>query len=187
MLQRFYSPIQQMFLISQSVCPWQTFPARYKNQTRLGILARDKDSSLLRKCIIYRNNKTSFIILCTGAKVFKFYFRNLQMFVKSQSVCPWQTFRPSVMFVDKAMSLSQSGGPERCFTQVGFGLTCKHQTRLERLAEVRRYLFAIGQSAWPSGPIPLVLILIPKCQVVPPMITLLLSGERLFPRSNPQL
>jgi hypothetical protein len=33
-----------------------------------------------------------------------------------------------------ARSLSESGGPERCFTRLGSGLTYKHHTRLERLA-----------------------------------------------------
>ncbi len=35
-------------------------------------------------------------------------------------------FQPSLMFVGKAKSPTYSGAPERCFTQVGSGLTCKH-------------------------------------------------------------
>ncbi len=44
--------------------------------------------------------------------------------------------KPSLMFVGKARSLLQSGGLERGFTQVCFGLTGKHYTWLERLASV---------------------------------------------------
>jgi hypothetical protein len=36
--------------------------------------------------------------------------------------------------VGEARSLPKSGAPEMCFTQVGSGLTCKHQTRLDSLA-----------------------------------------------------
>jgi hypothetical protein len=39
-----------------------------------------------------------------------------------------------VMPANVARSLHSSGGPERCFTQVGSGLTSKHWTRQERLA-----------------------------------------------------
>ncbi len=49
--------------------------------------------------------------------------------------------QPSLMFVGEAMSLPQIGGPERCFTRVGTGLTCKHQTRLVRLAKDKHQLF----------------------------------------------
>ncbi len=38
------------------------------------------------------------------------------------------------MFTGKARSPPLSGVPERCITWVGSGLTCKHYTRLERLA-----------------------------------------------------
>jgi hypothetical protein len=38
------------------------------------------------------------------------------------------------MFEGEAKSLPKSGAPERCFTQVGSDLNCKHQTRLEKLA-----------------------------------------------------
>jgi hypothetical protein len=43
-------------------------------------------------------------------------------------------FQPSLMLVGKARSLPQNGAPERCFTQIGSGLTRKYYTRLERLA-----------------------------------------------------
>jgi hypothetical protein len=38
------------------------------------------------------------------------------------------------MFLGKIMSLLESGAPVRSFTLVGFGLTPKYKTRLERLA-----------------------------------------------------
>ena len=41
---------------------------------------------------------------------------------------PGKLFQPSLIFVGKA------GAPERCFTREGSGLTCKHYTRLEKLA-----------------------------------------------------
>ncbi len=44
-------------------------------------------------------------------------------------------FQPSLMLVGKARSLLQSGAPEGCFTQVSSCITCKNQTRLERLAK----------------------------------------------------
>ncbi len=47
----------------------------------------------------------------------------------------FRPFQPSLMFVGEARGLPQSGTPERCFTLVGSGLTCKHQTRLERLSQ----------------------------------------------------
>jgi hypothetical protein len=36
------------------------------------------------------------------------------------------------MFVGKARNLPWSGALERCFTQVGSSLTCKHKIRLEK-------------------------------------------------------
>jgi hypothetical protein len=39
------------------------------------------------------------------------------------------------MFAGEARVLPLSGTPERCFTWVGFGLSCKHETRLEKLAK----------------------------------------------------
>jgi len=42
-------------------------------------------------------------------------------------------FQPSLMFDGKAFSLPYNGASEKCFTQVGFGLTRKQYTRLERL------------------------------------------------------
>jgi len=35
-------------------------------------------------------------------------------------------FHPSLMLVGKVRSLPMSGAPQRCFTRVGFGLTCIH-------------------------------------------------------------
>jgi hypothetical protein len=43
-------------------------------------------------------------------------------------------FQPSLMFVGKSRSLPYTGATPRCFTWVGFCLTCKHKTRLEKLA-----------------------------------------------------
>ncbi len=42
-------------------------------------------------------------------------------------------YQPSLVFVDKARSLTYSGARERYFTKVSSGLTDTHQTRLERL------------------------------------------------------
>jgi len=42
--------------------------------------------------------------------------------------------KPSVMFVGKARRRPESGESEGCFTRVGFGLSRKLYTRLERLA-----------------------------------------------------
>ncbi len=48
-----------------------------------------------------------------------------------QSVCPWQAFKPSLMFVGKARTLAKSEGRERGFTQVDSSHTRKHKTRME--------------------------------------------------------
>ncbi len=53
-------------------------------------------------------------------------FHNKLVFV------PGKPFQPYLMFAGKARSLPQSGAPEKSFTWVGSGLTCKHSTRLER-------------------------------------------------------
>ncbi len=45
---------------------------------------------------------------------------------------PVKPLQLSLMFVGKARSLHQGEAPERCFTQVGFGITHQHQTRLAR-------------------------------------------------------
>ncbi len=52
----------------------------------------------------------------------------------SQTVCPWKTF-PDQSKVGKVRRLPRVGATERCFTQVGSGLTRKHKTRLERPAK----------------------------------------------------
>ncbi len=46
---------------------------------------------------------------------------------------PDKLFKPSQLFVGEARNIPLSGTPERCFSQLGFGLTCKHLTRLEKL------------------------------------------------------
>jgi hypothetical protein len=46
------------------------------------------------------------------------------------------------MFAGKARSLHLRGTPEKCFTRVDFGFTCKHETGLERLGrEIRSNAF----------------------------------------------
>jgi hypothetical protein len=40
---------------------------------------------------------------------------------------PSRPYQPSLMFVGKAKNLTQTGAPERYFTQVGAGLTHKHK------------------------------------------------------------
>jgi hypothetical protein len=50
------------------------------------------------------------------------------------SFAPGKPFQPSVMFVGEGKSLSLSGAPESYFNPIGFSLTCKHCTRLERFA-----------------------------------------------------
>ncbi len=68
-----------------------------------------------------------------------FYSRKLQIFVISQSVCSSQAqlFELSLIFSGEATSLPLSGAPERCFTWISSCLTCRHLTRLERLARVK--------------------------------------------------
>ncbi len=61
-----------------------------------------------------------------------FQSHNLRIFVISQSFVLGKPFQPSLMFVGEARSLPQGGAPERCFTRVRSGLTCKRYTRLER-------------------------------------------------------
>jgi hypothetical protein len=43
-------------------------------------------------------------------------------------------FAPRRLFLGTNRSLPQSGEPERDFTQIGSGLTCKHWNRLEKFA-----------------------------------------------------
>ncbi len=56
------------------------------------------------------------------------------MLIASLSVCPCRPSQPCLKFVGKARSLLSNGAPERCFTQVGSGLTLKHSAKLEMLA-----------------------------------------------------
>ncbi len=44
-------------------------------------------------------------------------------------------FQSSLMFVGKTRSLPSNGASEKCFTRVGYGLTHKHYTWLERPAK----------------------------------------------------
>ncbi len=67
-----------------------------------------------------------------------FYGRNLRMILICKSDCPLQAFPASSNVVGKAESLPKSGDPGSCFTQVGFGLTQEHSTRLARLARYKQ-------------------------------------------------
>ncbi len=64
-----------------------------------------------------------------------FYNCNLRMFVINECLSPAGFSKPILKFVGMARSLPQIGAPRRCFTRVGSGHTCKHQTRMERLAK----------------------------------------------------
>ncbi len=68
-------------------------------------------------------------------------------------------FQPSLIFVGKARSLKYSGAPERCFSQIGFGLIHFHFSWLERLARDKRssllqtfvnYVCKIFITLWPG-------------------------------------
>ncbi len=61
----------------------------------------------------------------------RLYFINVCNKLECLSVAEIQS---SLMVASEAGSLPWSGTPERCFTRVGFDLTLKHPTRLERLA-----------------------------------------------------
>jgi len=55
-------------------------------------------------------------------------------------ICPFSVNYESVMFYDTGpRNLPQSGATEMCFTQVSFGLTRKHETRLEGPVRVKQY------------------------------------------------
>jgi hypothetical protein len=63
-----------------------------KHETRLERLARDKHSSLFQKFVTYGRKKISKI--GTKAQCYRtFFVRNLQIFVISSSVCPWQAIQ----------------------------------------------------------------------------------------------
>ncbi len=75
-----------------------------------------------------------------------FYRHKLQL---SSSVLPLASiFQIILMFVGKARSLPQSGALERCFTQVGSGFTCKHQTWLEKLARDKTLQLSHNIGPW---------------------------------------
>ncbi len=52
---------------------------------------------------------------------------------------PRRTLQPSLMFVGMAWSLPKSVSAESCFTGVGSGLTCKHLSKLEKLARDKHF------------------------------------------------
>ncbi len=77
----FYGRYLRMFIISQSVCPWQAFPAKSSVQ--------GETLQLITETVNYGHNK--FNDTCPRSQCLKtFYCRNLRIFVISQSVCPWQ-------------------------------------------------------------------------------------------------
>ncbi len=92
----------------------------------------------LRDLAYYKNpsitDKKSFITLAPGVNVIKPFTIVIYYSCLARVFVPRKIFQPSLMLVGKARSLHQSGATERCFTLVGSGPTCKHQTRLENLA-----------------------------------------------------
>ncbi len=101
-----------IFIITLSVCPWQDWQPVYCLWSRPGAYPRAehlKDSSIGQPPVLPTNIRIGWKGL-PGCQCHKtFYIRNLIIFVKSYSVCPWQAFQPSLMFVGKTRSLPQSG------------------------------------------------------------------------------
>jgi hypothetical protein len=65
----------------------------------------------------------------SGANPIKLLMVIIYGFLKYAIVfVPVKPFQPSQMFAGKASSLPCCGAPERYFTWVGSGLTCKHYT-----------------------------------------------------------
>ncbi len=62
-----------------------------------------------------------------------FYGRNLRMFISGRVLVPGKTFQPGPMFVGHC-GRPWSGAPQRCSNYLGSSLTCKHCTKMERLA-----------------------------------------------------
>ncbi len=93
---------------------------------------------------------------CTLAKCYKtFCVRNLRIFVVSQSICSWQSFpaQPNVcgLWV-RPGACPISIVPKSWFTWVGSGLICKHQTRLERILMLRKFVNYVGKKFYNIGP-----------------------------------
>ncbi len=97
-----------------------------KHQTRLERLARDKQSSLLRKFVMFIK---CFVGLAPGPKLQSFL--RLQFTNVYNKLEPFQP--PRLMFLGEDRSLPESGALEGCLTQVSTSLAHKHQTWLEML------------------------------------------------------
>jgi hypothetical protein len=72
-----------------------------------------------------------------GANVIQLLFFVTYVWSKSARVFVLgKTFQPSpsIMFTVQYRNIPERGAPERGFPWVGYILTCKHWTRLERLA-----------------------------------------------------
>ncbi len=67
-----------------------------------------------------------------------YYGRKLRHFIISLSICHWQPFPVHSNVCGQVQEPSKRGAPARCFTWVGSCLTCKHKTRLEKLARNKR-------------------------------------------------
>ncbi len=119
---QFYETVWSSTLISQSVCPRPNFEVR-----------QEKYSSLVSPLSVTEEKK--FCGFETRGQCYKTrYVCKLRILVISQSVCPWQPFQTSLLFVGKARSLSQSVTYERFLNRVGSCFTNKHYTRREKLA-----------------------------------------------------
>ncbi len=74
-------------------------------------------------------------VMKTGANLVKLFTAvSCKFQQEARALVPGKPFQPSLMFVGNARRPPQSGAPERCFTQVGSGLTCKQLTKLKRFA-----------------------------------------------------
>ncbi len=165
----FYVRNLRIFVGSQSVGPQQAFPVKtnvsgkrpgaypqsgaperlfngvgscFTNKDSLGWKdLSGTNSSLLRIFVNYGREKFYNIGPWVECNI-SFYVRNLRIFVGSQRVfVPGKLFQPGLMFQSKARGLPQSGASETCFTWVGSGINCKHQTMLERLAGTNTLAF----------------------------------------------
>ncbi len=116
MLWNFFLRNLRAFVICWSVCPWHGLT-----------------NTLIRKFVNYSRKK--FCNTGPWCQCYRtFYNLNLWIFLISSGFVPGKRFQHSLMLVGKARSLSYSGAPEKCFTQVSSGLTCKYYTWSERLA-----------------------------------------------------
>ncbi len=101
-----WANVIKLFIISQSVCPWQAFPP------------------------------TLMLVVEARAQCYKtFYGRKLRLFIISQSVVPGNPFQSSLMFEGKAGAYPNET-PFRCSTLgYTPGFIHKHQTRQEKIGK----------------------------------------------------